>query len=265
MIIRELKPTERHTEYWGSDRKLWLLRSPGEAEMLEVGRSIASACRTHNLQVQLELLSGTTIPDAGCYLRFPGDKSIVAEFRDWNRITPDLIGSMASVRQIQSGSWRIMFIGRVESSVFYLSSNRAAFSKSVLRSTLSETLRVVVGAESAADDRTAGEAKRQRNQAMEAFKLRTERNVRDYGVVKVFDNWRGERDSTVLWVYHRGQGCFEFVTEPNFDSFGSSYEVDHNGKLHRLYSLTPDERLGYFVECIRDNAFEEHRDYKLIK
>jgi hypothetical protein len=224
---------------------------PTEEEKMHVGLRLSSVFLRHGVKLSIEHLKAPSVPHSNGLGGFPGDRSFCVEIENWKLLNKDVILDLAEELSRQPNRWRVMLNGRVRECAFCIYQDSVAFDALILKESLADSMGRAIELESRAYDSSQGNSDRQLEEVKEQFRNTFLIERQHPHIVVVFDNWRGQKGSCVIWVFHNGSTYHDFKLEPAHNSMDQNFEVRMDGTLHELYDLMPSERAGFLVECVR--------------
>jgi len=265
--VRTLRDHEIYVDYFGispdAESSARKKSKPGEGEKIEVGLRLSSTLLKHGIQLAIEHLNAPSVPNSNGLGGFPGDRSFSVEIVNWKLLNEDVVLDLAKELGRQPNRWRVILSGRVRECAFTIYQDCVAFDASVLRDSLAGSIRRVSELESQAYDNSQGNSDRQLEQVEDRFRTSFIIERQRSHIVAEFDNWRGEKSSCVIWVFHTGKEYDDYKLEPAQDSMGKKFEVKRDGSLHKLYELVPRERAGYLIESVRATPLNDTMTFQL--
>lgn len=253
-----------------SDSVIFTVQEPvsvSEQEKLEVHDSIQKAANPFELRICPELLSAKTSHSTNAVGLFSVDRTYAIEVADFTVLTEPCIKAIQSIIKNKHPDWRIVLFGPCDDCKICIDARSCKVPKQTRGSSLSESLSNAILIQKRVVDATDGEEARQLAVAKNALAQYLALNAKsESAIIAMFDNWRGQKGTCVIWLFHRGKAYHDFSLTFQPGSYGKRFEVSAEGRLFELYELD-EKRVGYLVETVfeQSGGFEKTVDIMSAK
>jgi len=248
-----------------SESAVFTVREPvavSEQEKLQVHNSIQKAVNPFELRISPELLNAKAPRSPNAVGLFSIDRTYAIEVADFTVLTEPCVKAIQSIIKDKHPEWRIVLFGASDDCTICIDARSCRVPKQTRGRNLAESLSNAISIQQRVVDATDGEAARQLTVAKHALSQYLALGAKpESSIIARFDSRRGQKDTCVIWLFHRGAEYHDFSLTVQPGSYGKKFEVSAEGGLFKLYELEKD-RIGYLVEAVfkQSGGFEKTVD-----